>query len=29
VCGPEGFVEAMNEALLDLGVPEQKLVYER
>jgi cytochrome-b5 reductase len=29
VCGPDGFVEAMNEALLDLGVPEQKLVYER
>jgi cytochrome-b5 reductase len=29
VCGPEGFVEAMNAALLRLGIPEERLVYER
>lgn len=29
VCGPDGFVEAMNDALLTLGVHAEKLVYER
>ena len=29
VCGPDGFVEAMNDALRAIGVPAEKLVYER
>jgi ferredoxin-NADP reductase len=29
ICGPDGFVKAMIDALLGLGIPEEKLVYER
>jgi cytochrome-b5 reductase len=29
VCGPDGFVTAINDALVNLGIPEEKLVYER
>jgi cytochrome-b5 reductase len=29
VCGPDAFVEAVNDALTGLGVPDERLVYER
>lgn len=29
VCGPDTFVEAVNQSLMDLGVPDEQLVYER
>lgn len=29
VCGPDAFVESVNQSLSDLGVPDERLIYER